>query len=341
MKLQFLQLSVLCGFQLLSPALSHPSKGPSKLPLPSKLVHQFPLPTWIENVSPRSNGNLLLTILSTPDLYTINPLSSSPTPKLLHTFPGITGLLGIAEVFPDVFVLVGGNFSLTTTTATPSTYSAWTVDFTKYPSPKISKIVDLKEAYFLNGLTLLPSLPGNVLIADSTLGLVWRLNVSTKKYERIISNIPEMAPVGSPSLGINGLRVYKGYLYWTNTNKASLYRARITSSGKLVPNTPVELLAVDAIAMDDFSIDEKTGIAYVCSNFENTVLAVKDGKVKTVLGSLGELTVAGDTASAFGRAKKDKDVLYVVTGGALGSPVNGTITEGGKIVAVDTKGFRF
>lgn len=83
---------------------------------------------------------------------------------------------------------------------------------------------------------------------------------------------------------------------------------------------------------------------FVCSNFGNTVFAVDvDGGKgrKTVLGALGELTVGGDTSAAFGRGKGDGNVLYVVTGGAMGSPVNGTLIEGGKVVAVDTKGFRF
>jgi hypothetical protein len=32
-------------------------------------------------------------------------------------------------------------------------------------------------------------------------------------------------------------------------------------------------------------------------------------------------------------------VLYITTTGALAAPVNGTVIEGGKVVAVDTRGF--
>ena len=52
-----------------------------------------------------------------------------------------------------------------------------------------------------------------------------------------------------------------------------------------------------------------------------------------VAGSVGEGTVAGDTAAAFGRTAQDADTLYVVTSG---SPKTPALTEGGKVVAVDT-----
>ena len=61
---------------------------------------------------------------------------------------------------------------------------------------------------------------------------------------------------------------------------------------------------------------------------------VKSGKAKIVVGSVSEMTVAGSTALAFGRGKKDKDVFYVSTGGGLFKPINGTVTEGAKVVAV-------
>jgi hypothetical protein len=53
-----------------------------------------------------------------------------------------------------------------------------------------------------------------------------------------------------------------------------------------------------------------------------------------------EMSVAGCTAAAFGRSKKDGKTLYVTTSGGQAVPVNGTVTEGGKVVAIDTSGYK-
>jgi hypothetical protein len=61
-----------------------------------------------------------------------------------------------------------------------------------------------------------------------------------------------------------------------------------------------------------------------------------DDKVVTVDGFQYQLTVAGDTACHFGRRQTDRKTLYVVTDGGLADPVNGTVVEGGKAIALDT-----
>lgn len=52
------------------------------------------------------------------------------------------------------------------------------------------------------------------------------------------------------------------------------------------------------------------------------------------------MALAECTAAAFGRLKKDTNTLYVVTSGGLGLPVNGTITECGKLVVFNTAATR-
>jgi hypothetical protein len=56
------------------------------------------------------------------------------------------------------------------------------------------------------------------------------------------------------------------------------------------------------------------------------------GEVSVAAGGLNDMTLAGDASAAL--AETDKNVLYVVTNGVIAAPVNGTYTEGGKIVAV-------
>jgi hypothetical protein len=61
--------------------------------------------------------------------------------------------------------------------------------------------------------------------------------------------------------------------------------------------------------------------------------------VTIVLGSSEQLTVAGPILVRFGRGPGFEDNFYVATSGGLASLRNGTVYEGAKVLAVDTRGF--
>lgn len=310
-----------------------------KLPLPSRSVYQFSNPNWIENIAVRSNGNLLLTMLTTPELY---QLRGAPGPsaqvELVHSFEGLAGLLGIAETTADTFVVAGGNFS-SIGVGVPGTFSVWEVKLCGR-RPEVSKVVDIPEAVLLNGVVTNPWMKDEVLIADSALGKVFKVDVKEKRYQ-VAAELPEMAPPANTviQLGVNGVHIQNGFLYWTNTLLNTLSRVRINKNGIVAAGAKVGTVATTTSSLDDFALDRK-GTSWVTTNGNNSVLAISpNGKSVVVAGSISELTVAGATAAAFGRTPQDRDILYVVTSGALAVPVNGTITEGGKIVAINTKDF--
>jgi hypothetical protein len=85
-------------------------------------VWQFPNGTFVENLAVRSNGQILATLLSVPELYQVDPIGGRH-PQLIHRFPMVTGLTGITEVEKDVFVVIAGNWSLKTFASTPGLYS--------------------------------------------------------------------------------------------------------------------------------------------------------------------------------------------------------------------------
>ncbi len=87
---------------------------------PAKLLYQFPVGTWIENLLVRENGDLILTSASRNTLFTYDPASSA-APQIALQFPNATGTTGIAEIAPDEFVIVGGVIDATTTAYTDVT----------------------------------------------------------------------------------------------------------------------------------------------------------------------------------------------------------------------------
>jgi hypothetical protein len=148
---------------------------------------------------------------------------------------------------------------------------------------------------------------------------------------------------GAPfPIGINGIHIHNGYLYWTNSFATTIYRLAIDGLGHAIPGAQVETVAkLNTVFLDDLTTGPLDGdTVWVTSDLGNTVIAVQpDGSNVVVDGSKNQLSFAGTTACAFGKSARDYEILYVTTNGGLASPVNGTLTEGGSVIAVDTSSF--
>jgi hypothetical protein len=324
--IHFLQTHLLSSF-LSSAVTAVITPSPSQSAI--RTIYEFPNETWIENIAVRSNGQLLLNLLSTPPIYSLDPLNPSPgSAKLLHNFPFATGLTGIAEIKPDIFAVVAGNWSV------------WKVDFvhSKKNLPAVSKISDLPKASFLNGMTLLAPGSPYLLIADSVLGVVWRLNHLASEFEIALESPLMQAPAGPVLLGINGIHVLDSSVYFTNTFQKLFARVSVNLHG---PDAgfavgDYEIVANNGVS-DDFTFD-KDGNAYITQDSGNELQLVnQEGKVTLLAGNATSTIVEGDTADAFGRTKWDENILYVVTNGGIAGPVPGTKISGGKVIAVDVQ----
>jgi hypothetical protein len=308
----------------------------------TRTIYEFPNETWIENIAVRSNSSLLLNLLSTPTLYELDPFHPTPgSAQLLHTFPSATGLAGIAEIKPDVFAVLAGNWSLETFSTTPGSWSVWQVDFRTPDNkglPAVSKIADLTQASFLNGMTLLAPGSPYLLIADSVLGVAWRLNYLTSEYGIILES-PLMQPAPGPVvLGINGIHVFDSFVYFTNSFKDLFARVPVNLYGPDAGSATgaFEVVANNGVG-DDFAFD-KEGNAYITQDPGDALqLVTQEGKVSVLAGNVNTTILEGDTADAFGRTGWDENIIYVVTNGGIAGRVPGTQIVGGKVIAVDVK----
>jgi hypothetical protein len=311
--------------------------GPSKLPLPSKDIFQFPKNSWIENLAVRSDGDLLLTLLTAPQLYLLDPSSRSPQPQLVYNFPDTAGLLGITELQQDMFYVI-----TTTNASLPNTYALWEIGLsghhgdTKAVARKVTAVPDVVLANSVIPLYQDYS-GGTVLISDSGMGVVWQVDVNTGDYS-IIVDVPEMKPVSGATVGINGLQIRGGFLYWTNSGANLFYRVKVNDQG--TATGPVQIVGDVGTFPDDFAFDWE-GTAWIALGRSQEIGAIQKGQhdAAVVLGVPDQLTVAGPTSARFGRGPELEDTLYVVTCGGIEAPINGTIYEGAKVLAVDTRGF--
>jgi sugar lactone lactonase YvrE len=292
-------------------------------PTPSMYeVYRFPNGTWVENIAVRPNGNLLVTLVNTPELWEITPSThlGHSTAQLLCHFDRADSVNGITELSPDIYAVVASN-------------SVWKVDLSVCQN--VSKPIQIATlpAGTLNGMATLDEERRSVAISDSQLGLVWRLDTHTGNYT-VIHQDETMAPTDELGLmlGINGLRITNGYLYYNNSPRRIFCRVHVDrhTGGAL---GPYETIAHNVLA-DDFAVNSN-GVAYLAGLTDNVVTKVfPNGSHKVIAGSLDSKDLMTATSAAFGKLPNGRDILYVTTGGESEHPVNNTYTRGGKIMAL-------
>ena len=311
-------------------------KSPQVPPLPIEVIYEFPPQTWVENLAVQSHGKILVTLLFTPDIYQIDPIQK--TAILVHSFKGYNSLLGIAELQPNIFYIAAGNFSLITG-GVPSSWAIFELDLSKgVTKPQVTKTADFPHAIFLNGITALNKAAGTLLVADSGAGVVYSLNVRSGKAAIVIDD-PTMKPLSETlPIGVNGLKIRDRNLYFTNLQQGLF--ARIPIKGDGIAAGPAVVLSRDVKGADDFALDP-SGDAFIAENGQNSLaLLSPEGGNSTILAGAplqDKALLAGPTAVAFGRTRRDRESLYVTTSAGLASGVNAT-GLGGQLIRIALRG---
>ncbi|CZR52396.1 uncharacterized protein PAC_02273 [Phialocephala subalpina] len=273
-------------------------------------IYEFPNPTWVENIAVRSNGQILVDLITSPDLYIMDPRPNSSA-TLIHSFPSLA-VFGITETTPDNFHLIAGNFSLSPLSIGNGTFSIWTVDLSSYSyetntGVKIFEVVLIKESGLLNGLSTLSAEKGLIVAADSVNGYLWIINVNTGIYSILLQG-PELENPGPGfALGINGVRVLPyeeedtAWVYFDNQAKSTFHRV-LVSLDTLRNTSAIETLATN-ITADDFTLDPETGYAYLAAGTVNQIFRVplEGGAPEHVLGGLNSSVVVNPTSLAVAR----------------------------------------
>jgi hypothetical protein len=273
----------------------------------------------IENSQLRPNGHLLLTTFHEASLYTLDPHAHTPTAELVATFPGATALTGIAPIGNEQYAVVGGvrgSYHYENETL-------YSIDLNTNTTKTITR---LPNASMLNGMASMPSQPHIVLIADSRLGCIFRVDTRTGISTIAIQN-DALAPPANASvpIGINGLQVVGGNVFFTNTARNIFARIPVSGDGEKFGSMRV-IARLDSVGStwDDLAIDAD-GTAYVAQSPQSIAKIAPDGSQSIVAGSDG-LGIVGPTSVQLARG----GWAYVTTRGGE----EGGFTYSGQVVAV-------
>ena len=194
--------------------------------------------------------------------------------------------------------------------------------------PAISLIANLTNVTTPGGMTALDRTQDVVLLADPPKGIIWRIDTQTGDYEVAIQDPALVSTSKMIPLGVHGIHISNGYLYFSNLGSNALSRVPISACGSA--RGPVEPIAILTLP-DDFAVTND-GTAYVAG--ANSLYRVSlNGTVNTLVGGPDDTTLVGATSAQLGRTYADQNVVYIGTNGGLQAPINGI--HGGQILAVN------
>ena len=289
-------------------------------------LYQFPHSSqWIENLAVRPNGDLVLTTFENANIYGFHPAVGS-IPSLLTKLQDANVVTGIAQIAPDIYAFSGGTINRTAFTFEHGKIGI--IDLSNYsasaPVP-VRVAAQLPDSKLLNGMAALPLYPRIILSADSLAGVIWRVDTTSGKVDVVLKHDLLLPLQGTPFLpvGVNGIRVRDGYLYFSNTARQLWARVKVTSTGDTVGDVQVLTHATGNDTLDDFDFT-RDGTTYIATPAHSV------GKITTqnVFSAVYHNETFLDTITSV-RFSNDQNTLYTTT---AGSDTDGG--KGGQIIAL-------
>ncbi|KAJ7646497.1 hypothetical protein FB45DRAFT_1018813 [Roridomyces roridus] len=273
-----------------------------------------------------ANGLVFENIAVRPPTRTLTPI---------YIFPNCSSLLGITEYLPDVYAVVAGDIDFSTFHNAPNSVSIWHIDLT-HGVAMANQVVRIPETIGFNGLSSVPGFPNLVLAADSVAGAVYEVDMRHGTARIAITDESmSLVPDGPfPALGINGLRVHDGWLYYSNSQRGTFMRMPVNvGNGGVEQAGSAHIIATvepwgpsTGHEWDDFTID---GMGRVWVATDPGAVTLLSGE-SCGNGTWVQEIVVGDAEGGFtglthptslkigrGNAEEEHKVYAVTAGGAV------------------------
>jgi hypothetical protein len=301
----------------------------------------FPIGSEVENLVLRPSGSVLVVLNTFPGIYEVETTANA-TPRVVYTFQNAVGTSSIAasSLQPDVYFFISGNFSFQTFSPTPGSYAIHRLSFDEHDKLIAKELASLEAISQPNGMISVPGTP-YVLIADTRAGFVYRFDTETLELTTYFDD-PLLKPdtTTPPIFGVNGIKLSRGYLYFSNTVKQIV--ARVKASGKESPLVGTPEIVATPTAIDDFIVNDFNGDLYLAENGANALgFVCCDGANGTVPETLfdgpNSTALLSPTAAIWAKGAEGRTLLVSNAGGFIQqvTGVNFTGGAGIKIVHLD------
>jgi sugar lactone lactonase YvrE len=258
-----------------------------------------------ENLAIADDGTIYVSLAFASEIRRIAPDGAQRT-LTIPTRGGIT--VGVAidrHHFGDLDVAVRS--------MDPAVAGIWRVPRTSFADPK--RIAPLPTASFPNGITF--DAAGNLYIADSALGRIWRLAPGARRAT-VWSRGKLLAPTGAsfmsfPLPGANGIKVVRGQVYVSNTSTQNLLAIPIGRGGR----TGRIAIRFRHIQADDFAF-AADGDLYIALNPESKLIRVTPRGVRTTLATHAD-GLQNTSAAAFDPRGGRRTILYITNSSYFGT----------------------
>jgi len=218
----------------------------------------------------------------------------------------------------DVFYIIASNF-----TGAPDDYgfqgtvSIFEVDIRN--TLRASKVVDVPQAQLLDGFDVVNKPAGLLITGDAQTGTLYLIDVHQRTATPILQNellegITSARAAGLAHIGINGLRVFDGKLYFTNTAKGTYGQVPLDASTGKPSGSPSNLANYSTLT-DDLSFDSE-GNAFISEDLVGIVLRPANTTPANNHTRLISPLVDAN-ANSFGRTARDVCTLYSLFDGPV------------------------
>jgi sugar lactone lactonase YvrE len=260
-----------------------------------------------ESIEIDRHGNVYVSLALTGEIRKIAPDGTQSTLAFLPLHPEIQPCQNSVGVptLQGVSLDHQGNVYASVNSCNAADLGIWKVT----PDGQQSLLAHLPGDLFLPGMSWPNGIAyqgGWLYVADSFLGLVWRVHADGQSPAEVWSDDELLHHLSGPPSGLpgpNGLQIFHNEVYVSVSSRGYIVAIPINSDGSAGPVRVHALLGVD-----DFAFDVK-GNLYAMTNFSQTVERVTpDGRIETILQLADGLD--GPSSGAFGVGRDSKN-LYI------------------------------
>ncbi|KXH65981.1 hypothetical protein CSAL01_02121 [Colletotrichum salicis] len=184
------------------------------------------------------------------------------------------------------------------------------------------------------------AVPGTsyVLIADTRDGLIYRFDTKTLQLG-VYYDDPILKPGTTTGIvfGVNGIKLSRGYLYFSNTNQQLVARIRASGREDILHGT-ADIVATQT-SIDDLIVNRYNGDVYLAELGGKALGLVPNGSNSTVpetlLGGINSTALLAPTSVIWAKGAEGRTLIVSETGG-FEQFVTYNYTGGGRINIIDS-----